>query len=257
MIKEALEKLLALTSADVALDDLARREVEARARLDSVKSALEAFRNQVKEEKKQLDEVMKEKKLIELDVKTREDQIKKYSTQMYDVKTNKEYTAIQEEIAKAKVLNQGAEDKLLAIMMKEDELKGLAGRRAQDVAEAEKKSKAEEAEVDGLLKAIEAERAAKQADKEQRLKEMKPDSLRLYERIRRARGGAPLSMVVEASGGKGEAACGECHMTIRPQIIVEIHKQEELIACEFCGRILYLPSDAPDAAKLPAPAPAA
>ncbi len=254
MIKEALEKLLALTSADVALDDLARREVEARARLASLKAALEAFREQVKEEKKQLDEVMKEKKLVELDVMSREDQIKKYSTQMYDVKTNKEYTAMQDEIAKAKTLNQGAEDKLLQIMMKEDELKGLAGRRAQDVAEAEKKSKSEEAEVNGILQGIEAERAAKEADKQQRLKEMKPDSLRLYERIRRSRGGAPLSMVVEASGGKGEAACGECHMTIRHQIIVEIHKKEELIACEFCGRILYLPSDAP--AQAPAPAPA-
>ncbi len=248
MIKEALEKLLALTSADVALDDLARREVEARARLESVKAALEAFRTQVKEEKRQLDDVMKEKKMVELDVKTREDQIKKYSTQMYDVKTNKEYTTMQDEIAKAKVLNQSAEDKLLQIMMKEDELKGLAGRRAQDVTEAEKKSKVEEAEVDAIIKTIIEERAAKTADKESRLTQLKPDQLRIYQQIRKSRGGAPLSMVVEASGGKGEAACGECHMTIRHQIIVEIHKKEELIACEFCGRILYLPSDAPAAA---------
>ena len=71
--------------------------------------------------------------------------------------------------------------------------------------------------------------------------------LRRYDQIRKVRGGSPVAQVKESMGG-ADAICSECHMTIRPQIIVEIYKADELVACESCGRILFLDIPTPEKA---------
>jgi predicted nucleic acid-binding Zn-ribbon protein len=158
---------------------------------------------------------------------------------MYDVKTNKEYTALKEEIEKAKGENGKQEEKLLQVMIKEDELKGAAGRRATEAAALEAESRKVEAEVKAELDACAAEKKDLGEKRAARTGEMGANLVRRYDRIREARGGSPLARIVPAPAGD-EVVCSECHITIRPQIIVEVHKQEELVSCESCGRILYI-----------------
>jgi len=239
MITEELQKLLALQSVDAGLDGCARREADAHARLAASHASLEQFRRQIKDEKKGLDDALKERKVLEIDIKGREEQVKKYTAQMYDVKTNKEYTALKDEIERAKGENQKQEERLLQIMIREDELRSAAGRRATDLAALESEVKKTEEEVKAELDACSALKADLEAKRAEKRDVMGASLLRRYERIREARGGSPLARIIEAPGG-AEVACSECHMTIRPQIIVEVHKQEELVSCESCGRILYI-----------------
>lgn len=239
MITRELEQLLALQETDSALAEMARREEAARARLAREKDDLEAFREEAAAEKKLLDEALKEHKSLDLDLGKIEEQTRKYSTQMYDVKTNKEYTALKDEIDKNKAEASKMEDRILHLMLREDELKGTAGRRAVELKEKTGALSALEAEVSALLGRMASEREGLLAQRRERAGALAPRLLERYERIRQLRGGSSVARVTEAPGGR-EAACGECHMTIRPQIIVEIYKGEELIACESCGRILHL-----------------
>jgi predicted nucleic acid-binding Zn-ribbon protein len=237
-VVQALEQLAALTAIDVALDGLAAREAAARARAEEAKRDLERFRERIKAEKRQLDDVLKERKAIELDVKQREEQIKKYSAQMYEVKTNKEYAALKDEIEKARATNQAQEDRLLQLMIREDELRSAAARRQEDLARAEAEAKRVAEETETELAACAAERAELDARRVGQVAAMPPDLIRRYDAIRRARGGSTVSRVLVKPGD--QLLCAECHMVIRPQLVVEIHKQEELVACESCGRILLL-----------------
>ncbi|MEK7476688.1 MAG: C4-type zinc ribbon domain-containing protein [Candidatus Coatesbacteria bacterium] len=239
MITEELQKLLALQAVDTALDGCARREADAHARLSASHATIEQFRQQIKDEKRFLDDALKEHKTLEIDIKGREEQVKKYTAQMYDVKTNKEYTTLKDEIEKAKGENMKQEERLLQIMIREDELKGAAGRRAQDLAVVDAEVKKTEAEVKATLEACAAEKADLEAKRAEARGAMGAGLIRRYERIREARGGSPVARIVAAPGGK-EVVCSECHITIRPQIIVEVHKQGDLVSCESCGRILYI-----------------
>ncbi len=243
MIAGELEALQALKRLDLSLDDAARREEAARLRLRESTAQLASAREVQKTEKKLLDDALKEHKTLDLDLKKGEEQVRKYSTQMYEVKTNKEYTALKDEIDKAKGESQKLEDKVLQLMMKEDELKGAGARRAAELAELDKAHRVLEAEVQAELGRLETERAALREERGGKSGALPAALLHRYERIRALRGGSPLATVVEAPGG-GEGACSECHMTIRPQTIVELHRMEELIACESCGRILYLEASA-------------
>jgi len=249
MVTQELAQLLALQETDTALADVSRHEEEAHTRLRDGKGQLERFKEQMAAEKKQLDEALKEHKSLDLDLKKFEDQTKKYSTQIYEVKTNKEYTALKDEIDRGKAECQKLEDKILQLMLREDELKGTAGRRNAELKEKTDGWKRTEEEVGAALGQLTSERETLNAGREERGGRLSPRLLERYDRIRRLRGGSALSRVVEAPTG-GEAACGECHMTIRPQMIVEISKQEELVACESCGRILYLETSVDSATAL-------
>lgn len=248
MITQDLDRLLALQTVDVGLDDVARREAEARARLAAAKLGLDAFRETVKQEKKLLDEALKEHKTVEIEIKAKEDQVKKYTGQMYEVKTNKEYTALKEEIDKSRAESSKLEDRLLQLMLKEDELKGAGSRRAAELAEKEREAKTIDAEVAAALAEGAKERADLEGRRAEKLGALGKALLYRYEQIRAARGGAPLARIVEAPDG-GEAVCGGCHVTVRPQIVVLAARQEEMVFCESCARILYLErSPSPNAA---------
>lgn len=239
MIAGELERLQELKRLDLALDEIARKETAAKTRLAESVAHLEAAREAQKSGKKLLDDALKEHKTHDLDLKKSEEQVKKHSTQMYEVKTNKEFTALKDEIDKGKAENQKIEDKILALMLREDELKGAMARGATELAATEQAHRALDAEVKAELASLEQARGSTLEERKGKAASMPAALLHRYERIRALRGGSVLARVVEAPGG-GETACGECHMTIRPQIIVELHRAHELIACESCGRILFL-----------------
>ena len=239
MVTEELEQLRALQEVDLALDGCASREADARARLKNSQDELQQFKDQTAQDKKLLDDTLKEHKMLDLELKKHEEQIKKYTTQMYEVKTNKEYTALKVEIDKGKTESLKIEDQILQLMMKEDELKGALGRRTTELAEMSVRREQLEEEVNSQLAQANVERATLAQQRTERSGKLAVSLLRRYEQIRSARGGSPLALVVEAPGGRA-IVCGECHMIVRPQVIVEIAKQEELVACESCGRILHL-----------------
>ena len=239
MISQELGQLLELQRIDLALDDADRRESEEKARLKQAQESVESARNKAKETKKAVDDLLKERKALELEFQGRDNQIKKYNSQLYEVKTNKEYTALKDEIEKNKAEGKVLEDRILQLMLREDEMKGATGRMNAEVAGVEKTAREAEVSVADALKRITEEREALVSSRGEHAAKLGKSLLDRYERIRRNRGGSPLSKIVEGPGGS-DMTCQECYMTIRPQIIVELHKQEELITCESCGRILYM-----------------
>src|SRR5689334_5191713 len=103
MPAQPIDQLLALRGVDLALDEIASKEAAARTHLTAAQEELARFKELVKDEKRTLDDALKEHKAHDIDLKTRDERIKKYSVQMYEVKTNKEYTALKDEIEKDKV----------------------------------------------------------------------------------------------------------------------------------------------------------
>ena len=248
MVSQELSLLLALQKTDEGLDDLGRRERAAQAELDSLRTSLEQLKETTKQEKKALDEALKAHKFLDLELKSHEEKVHKYQGQLYEVKTNKEYTALKEEIDSARQEIQKTEEQVLVLMIREDELKGAQGRRVAETSEAEKATKAVEARVKAEMDACAGEREVLTAKRAEQASGLPSSLLKRYEQIRKIHGGLPLARVIEAPGG-GEALCAGCNITVRPQLIVEVYKQEGLVSCESCGRILFLETSTTPAEK--------
>ena len=227
-----LERLIRLQRLDTAVDE-ARRTVDGipsriedlDIRLTASTAAVDAARNRCRVTKNERQAV--EKSLAEV-----QGRLSRFKEQLMAVKTNKEYTAMQHEIATADADVQRLEDAILEHMLEADDL-------AADVEAAARALQAERAEIEAERAALEAKRV----EIERRLSETSDERVKLtgnigaaarqlFETVARQRRGIA---VVEARDGH----CTVCHVRLRPQMFNQVLRNTELIQCESCMRILY------------------
>jgi uncharacterized protein len=163
------------------------------------------------------------------------------------VKTNKEYQAMQKEIATAEREVRSFEDRILDRM---EEAEGMQG----EVTQAEKALKQEEAAIaderrtlDAESERIEAAVAKLAADRGALVADIAQPAFALFDHVSRSR--RPPA-VVEAREGH----CSFCHVRLRPQVYNEIRRNAALIQCESCQRILYF-AGSPAVAEQETPTP--
>lgn len=182
---------------------------------------------------------------IEKDVAAVQARLSRYKDQLMEVKTNKEYQAMQHEIASAQDAIRAHEDRILEQM---EEAEGFAA--ALKTAEAELKQQeaaisAERTVLDAEAVALEAQADEKQAARASVAANISAPALRLFEHVARQRKGQALA---EARDG----ICTVCHVRLRPQVFNEVRRNEALIQCESCLRILFfVPAAAVESASSP------
>jgi predicted nucleic acid-binding Zn-ribbon protein len=64
------------------------------------------------------------------------------------------------------------------------------------------------------------------------LSQMTPKIASEYERIRKGRAGVAIAEVVQGR-------CSKCNMQLRPQFLQELKRQDTVMVCESCKRMLY------------------
>lgn len=182
---------------------------------------------------------------IEKDLAAVQTRLSRFKNQLMEVKTNKEYQAMQKEMAAAEHDVRAHEDKLLEHMEQAEAF-------ASDLKAAEGAQKAEEAVVARDLKVLEAERTQIEqelirltAARKEVVATLSRDVLALFERVAHGRKGVA---VAEARDG----LCTVCHVRLRPQVFNEVRRNDGLHQCDSCTRILYY---VPPAAPGPAPQP--
>ncbi len=168
----------------------------------------------------------------EIDLQTREASVKKLQGQLFQVKTNKEYAAMQREIDSLKTDNSVLEETILKTFDAIDQAASDRQREQQQLVKRQERLKAEQVRIERELAVI-GEQIAKLAQRRQVLVPgIPPETLSLYERILNLRDGLALVPLVSDS-------CGGCHRRLPPQIVNEVYLSTTLTMCENCNRILY------------------
>jgi hypothetical protein len=178
-----------------------------------------------------LERMKKERRDLEHGLEDAEAAVTKYKNQLMSVKTNKEYTAMLKEIElKASEIGQ-KEERLLELMVAIEErgeksdavLAGAATDRAE--ATAAKNTLVERRAV------LEAEMKNLSFEKPKLLAEVDPAVRKRYQRVHDKHGEVA---VTRTEGGY----CGGCGTQLPPQVVVEVKKNNQLLTCQSCGRIL-------------------
>jgi len=227
-----LERLIALQRLDSAAQDAERRLAEEPERLKAIDARLDEGRHQVEQAKEHLTVSQNARRALEKDVSVHQGRLSKFREQAMAVKTNQEYHAIQHEIAFAQSEIKAIEDQILERMLEADELTSALKRAEAELAatlkacDADRRAlAAEQIELKALLERVRSERQALVAA-------LDPTAFATFELVARRRNGVG---VAEARGG----VCTICHLRLRPQVFNTIRRNEEIIRCDSCGRILY------------------
>ena len=227
-----LEYLIQLQDIDTNADRLRRRiedipraQEALQARLDAAQAAVDAVKARVAANQTV-------KRELEKDLAAAQGRLSKYKEQLMAVKTNKEYQAMQHEIAAAETSVRQLEDRELDRMEEAEklaaELKAAEAVLKSDETAVGRDRQAldkERTDLTGELEALNARRAGVAGG-------LSKEALALFDKLAYTRKGLALA---EARDG----LCTVCHVRLRPQVFNEVRRNDSLIQCDSCTRILY------------------
>lgn len=232
-MEEQIKLLIELQGLD---KEIFRLEKELALKPQEIKNLDDAFKAREEETKasdsdlKQLQVAHKDK---EVQLQTKEESIKKLQTQLYQVKTNKEYTAMENEIKGARADCSVLEEEIINLLDKIDEAENRKKERSENLKIEQKKVEEEKKRVNGEAKKIEEELNGLKGQRKGLAEKVDKTILSKYERILYNKNGMALVPV-------RNDACQGCFLDLPPQVINEIKMKKDLIFCESCARILYL-----------------
>ncbi len=236
-LKDEIRKLVELQEIDSRIYKLQEeKDQNLPAQLEENRREFEETSKNFTTAEEKLKNLQLSKKDKEIELASKEEGLKKLQTQLYQLKSNKEYQAMLTEIGSAKADTSLAEENVLIVLEALEAAKKecLAQREALD---QEKKNFTEkEAKLTGLIKDAEAEISNLRTKRKTLAASVDKEILTHYERLLESRQGLALIPV------KGND-CGACNMRLTHQKINEIKMFEHLVSCDVCVRLLYIPED--------------
>ncbi len=235
VFNEQIKILAELQKIDAEIYQLKKEQSAHPALQQKIESEFEKKKAGMKTAEEEFKKFQMKQKEKEGDLLSKEEKIKKLQAQLYQLKSNKEYAAMDLEIKGLKADKSVLEEEILKFLDSADQVKSKFEKEKEFLAGEEKKVKTE---IEALKRKTEEIGAAVQAHEEKRkayLPNLDSKLVSQYERILAKREGVALVPVRNNS-------CGGCHLELPPQAVHEIRLQDKLVVCESCARILYWPS---------------
>ncbi len=227
-----LERLIRLQELSLAIEELRKKLVAIPGRSQEMEQSLAHHRADVAKGRDELAGVQKERRKLEGDLAAVETKIGKYQTQLMEVKTNKEYTAMLHEIETVKAERGTLETRILQSMESADGLEHSIRAKETALAEEQKRVEAGLAALREEEKAVSTEKARLEEDRRRLEGEIPPDLVAEFFRILKGRGGLAVVRVVAG-------LCRGCSVRIQPRVFQLVRRNEVLLRCDSCKRFLY------------------
>jgi predicted nucleic acid-binding Zn-ribbon protein len=197
----------------------------ARAELEKIKQKGEALLRKKRDKEKSLEEI--------------QDKIRKMRARVSEIKTNKEYQAHLKEIESSEREISGVEDQILQLMVDIDASQKEQAEREKSVGREADKINAFKKELDAEVGKLEKELSQLLEERARIVSSLDPDMYATYLALLKAGNGLAVTRAKDE-------LCQGCDMNIPPQLFVEIKKNEEIIQCPQCRRILYYADEEPE-----------
>jgi predicted nucleic acid-binding Zn-ribbon protein len=234
----SLEHLIRLQQLETDAGERKRRLAELPARITEIEASIAAAKAARDAAAALVTENQASRRAADRELGVQQSRLTKFKDQLMEVKTNKEYTAMQHEIATADEGVRTFEDQILNLMVQADEL--TAAVKAADAALAAEEGKGRQvrADVDAERTRLETEVTSLAATRVEVEGKMPAELVRLFADSVAKRRGIAVSRIVDGH-------CEACQVRLRPQFIMDVRKGDRLMHCDSCMRILYMPPPAP------------
>jgi uncharacterized protein len=196
------------------------------ARLNEAKQAVESVKEQLKFNHDRRRE-------LEKDVALYQGRLTKFKDQLMAVKTNREYQAMQHEIATAQSDLGSVEEKVLERMLEADDLNAASKRAEATLAAQSKEIEAEKKTLNQELGSTEVSLKESTAARATLVKALEPRLVALFEQVAKARRGVAICTATR------DGLCSVCHVRLRPPVFQQVRHNDSIVQCESCQRVLY------------------
>lgn len=242
-----LERLIQLQDIESRAAVANKAIVEAPVRIAALDALLRSATTALASAKQSLADTQTSRRSIDNDLLSANQRLSKYKEQVMAVKTNEQLHAMQHQIKSVEDEVGQHEERVLVNMMKADEVNAEIKKSEAALKAAQAKVAAERATIEADATTHQATVAECTVARAALVASMdNQGAIETFQRIAKVRGTA----VARAEGER----CTICQVRLRPAVFAEVRKNESLVQCDSCNRILYFIPQAPKASAPDAPA---
>lgn len=229
---DALQSILAIQELDIKMIRLMRVKKEHQNELAKIQALKTDIRRKVEEKEQEMEKLKDQIKGGEKRIQEISDQINKLENQQAAVKKMDEFNAITQEMTAANKERRTLEHQLSDLMDKQAGSEDLLISLKESLSSTENSSSAIEEEIRENIRKINEEGRSLLSQRTQLKETTDPELFSVYERLlnnKKDRVVVPIENRV----------CSGCHIALTPQHENLVRKQDHLVFCEHCSRILY------------------
>ena len=226
-----LKILYQLQIIDDQLDELEELRGGLPNAVKDLEEQIKSFKDEIASMEKEKKASLKTRNSNEAEMEKLADNQKRFKSQLYQVRNNKEYDALTKEI-------DHTEGQIKKLGVENDGLADLSKRLTDQVEEIKPtleelkiELKEKKADLKVIIKANEKEETKLRNERTEIEAGVKKPDISAYTRIRKAKRGKAVATIKRS-------ACSGCHNIVPSQRQLEIRQNNRLFFCEYCGRIL-------------------
>ena len=227
-----LERLIQLQALDSRVAEARRLQTTIPETQRALDDRLEGARGAVAAAKERQAANNTSRRDLEKDIAAIQTRLSRYKDQLMEVKTNREYHAMQHEIETAQAEVRRLEDSMLELMVANDDITATLKGAEGTLKSAEQQIAHDRIDLDEQLEAAAASIEQLTRERSALAAGVSPPTLALYEQVARGRRGVAVAIA-------RDERCSECHVRLRPQVYQHIRQNNSIIQCDSCQRVLY------------------
>ena len=224
--------MIELQNINGEIDTLTAKRVNLPQDIQRLGEELEDIEKELNEDEQKVEALKADHKAQETALKNSVEQVKKSKGRLFDVKSNKEYEALLKEIESIQAKNSSTEDEILRMLEAIDSAGEILKRRAAETAERRSMCEEEIRQMENDLNSIDSELEKAHHRRDDVRSKTDKRILKKFDMIRSRKGGIVIVPV-------WKAVCHGCHMNIPPQMYNELQRNDRLVMCPHCDRIIY------------------
>lgn len=226
--------LYRLQEVDREWDEKAQRFSEVRERLTD-NSEIAARRQEQAKREKQLHEVYAKLQDAELELDGVDEKRKQVEEDLYsgEIASPRRLDDLRQDRDYLQRRTSTLEDRVLSLMTQFDTLQTAVTEGEQTLKALEKSRDEERGTLGEEYKTLHARLRKLRSERQQLRAQVDPQTLSVYDQLRRTKGGRPLAAVQNG-------ICQVCRVTLPSHKLETVRREsDELVLCDGCGRILY------------------
>jgi uncharacterized protein len=232
-VKAELAQLIALQKTDTNIRRLQTEIESIPERRAEIESEFDQRAFEIRGLEERRDAAFHERARLEKEIFEQKQRAERADKNLMSSKKQDEYTAAIREADAARKQISAFETQVLEQMEAFEAAEKELGERAPEVEKLRADMEERFKQFDEQIQVQQQELDAARAERERMMKELPKSTSELFKRISaRIRDGIA---VAQARNG----ACTACYMALRPQIMADVRRGNEVITCDNCNRILY------------------
>ncbi len=181
-------------------------------------------------------ESAKRRRVLDGEIAAFDVQVRQFEHHLLAVTDQKQFEAVQHEIAAVKAKRDVLETDVLERLDAEERDVAARAEKAHMLERAQVEASALFAKLDAETATLRAELDALDARRAETAGRLAPAARTRYEKLRAGRAGRAVAAVTQG-------ACGGCFRGLSPAALQEARRHEKLLTCDGCGRLMLLPPD--------------